>query len=275
MTGPASESVVARHDDVRTLIVTTVVAAVLATGLMVLVHELVHLLTGLALGIGGTLYSYGVAHDAGATAVQTGIMAIAAPIFSLATGLVMARWRPFDARGGFVHLLWLLFAFASAMEGIGYLVITPMGAGDTAVAVASFGWPWWTSLVLCGIGVGMQFWLAWLYAPHVGRVAGADRPRRLAFALWAWLIATVVNVGLVTLTVSTARMTLSDGEATAIVAASTALLVFSPMALIYGRRADAAEHRPLGLPRVPIAGLIAVVVLIGVNQALNFGLHIG
>lgn len=262
-------------DDARTLLINGVIAGVLAVGAMILLHELAHLVTALALGIGGTLYAYGVATDGDPSAVESGVIAIAAPVFSLVSGFVMTLWLPLRSRGGFGHLLWLMFAFASMMEGVGYLVIAPMGAGDTAAAAEYFGWPGWVAVVMCVLGVTLQFTLAWMYAPHVGHIAGGDRGRRLAFALWAWLVATGFIVATQILTVATARMALSDGEATAIIAASTALLVFSPMALIFGGRIEAAPYRPLGLRGVPTPGVLALVGLLILQQALNLGLHVG
>lgn len=262
-------------DDARTLMINAAVAGALAVFLMILVHEVVHLVAGLAMGIGGTLYSYGVMPDPGATATQSGIMAISAPVFSLVTGFLMSQWLPLRRRGGFGHLLWLFFAFASMMEGVGYLVIAPMGAGDTASASAYFGWPAWAPFVMCAAGIALQFTLAWMFAPHVGRIAGADRGRRLSFALWAWMIAMAGTAIIMVLTISMARMELTDGEATALIAASTALLVWSPMAMIFGKRIDAAPYEPLGLRPVPVAGIVALVVLIGVNQVLNAGVHVG
>lgn len=262
-------------DGARTLLVNAVVAGVLGTLLMILVHELVHLVAGLAMGIGGTLYSYGVMPDGDPPDMQYGIMAIAAPIFSLVTGLIMSQWLPLRRRGGFGHLLWVYFAFASMMEGVGYLVIAPMGAGDTATAASRFGWPVWTTLVMCAVGIALQFTLAWMFAPHVGRFAGDDKGRRLSLALWAWMIATGITALVTTISILMARMELTDGEATALIAAGTALLVWSPMALIFRKRIDAAPYEPLGLPAVPVAGIVALVVLIVVNQVLNTGVHVG
>ncbi|MFV0254212.1 MAG: hypothetical protein ACK5H2_12870 [Beutenbergiaceae bacterium] len=262
-------------DDARTLCVNGTVAGVLAVFAMIGVHELAHLVTGLALGIGGTLYSYGVMPLGNPTDLATGIMAIAGPVFSLISGFVMTQWLPLRSRGGFGHLLWLMFAFASMMEGIGYLVIAPFGAGDTATAAALFSWPGWVPWLMLVAGVVLQFTLAWMYAPHVGRIAGPDHGRQLAFALWAWLIATGFIVLVQIITVSWARMSLTDGEATAIIAASTALLVFSPMALIFGRHIKSTSHEPLGLRPVPVAGVIALVLVLILQQALNLGLRVG
>ena len=260
--------------DPRTLLINVTIAAVLGAGLMVLAHEFAHLVAGLAQGVPGILYSYGVDHP-GATPTQLGIAAIAGPVFSLVTGAVMAAWTPLRTKGGFGHLLWLMFAFASLMEGIGYLEIAPFGAGDTASAITNLGWPQWISLIMLAVGIAGQFALARAFAPHVGRHAGPEKPARMAFTLWPWLIATAINLAIVALNLSTARMPISAGEMVAIAAAGTAVLVFLPMSMIFQGAMNRETPSPLRLSLWPIGGLVALVVLLLVNQALNFGLSVG
>ncbi len=258
----------------RTLLINSAVAAVLGTGLMVLVHEFVHTFTGLALGFPGVQYAFGVDHLGSPAPVQMGIMAISAPVFSLVSGAIMAAWTPLRRRGGFGHLLWLWFAFTSLMEGVGYLVITPFGAGDTAMAVESFGWPIWVAFVMCGLGVALQFGTAWAFAPHVGRHAGTETARRYAFTLWPWIVASVVNVALSLLYLSLAASDPGEGAAFAIVAAATATTVFAPMSFIFARR-FAQPLEPLGLKPVPWVGVAAFAVLVALNLAMSPGLRIG
>lgn len=267
-------------DDVRSILVNSCVAAVLACGLMILVHELVHLVTGLLLGYPGVLFAFGV--DVGTpTNTDLAIVAISAPIFSLVTGFAMAFWLPLRERGGFAHLLWLWFAFVSIMEGVGYLVITPFGAGDTATTADALGWPFWTRLAMCGLGVGLQFLTAALFAPHVGRHAGDSKPAQLAFTLWPWLFASVVNVSLsltyLALTSALnpeAAASFSAGAYIAVIAASTAITVFAPMAFIFKRR-FAQETRPLGLRPLPLAGITGFCLLVALNLFLSRGLPVG
>lgn len=258
----------------RVLLLNAAVAALLGSGLMVLVHETVHLVTGLFMGIGGTQYSYGVDHDGTYTATQAGIMAISAPMFSLVSGFVLAFWTPLRSRGGFGHLLWLMFAFTSIMEGVGYFVITPFGAGDTAAAVEHFGWPVWTVFVLCGLGVALQFLTARLYAPHVGRHAGNERPSKLAFAFWSWVVFCVVEVVVTGVRMVFARMELSAGEVLILMLAGIVSFVFSPMALLYPKTIAAQDVQPLRLAPIPVAGLFGFVALTALNVVLDFGIHV-
>ena len=257
----------------RALLVNSTVAAVLGAGLMVLAHELSHLVAGLAMGIPGTLYSYGVAHEG--SPVQNAIMAGAGPMFSLLTGLVMALWQPLRATRSFWHLLWLWFAYSSMMEGIGYLEITPFGAGDTAAVASHLGWPPAVGWVLLAGGIAGQFALAWGFAHPVGRMAGADRGAPLDATLWPWLLGTVVNLGLSGLSMATHRAALSPGEVTVILAAGSATLVFAPMAMIFQRKMNAQPYEPLKLKPIPVVGLALLAGLILLNQALNLGVQIG
>lgn len=266
-TGPATER--------RALLLNSVVAAVLGSGLMVLAHESCHLVTGLAMGIPGTLYSFGVDHGP-STPVQMAITAGSAPVFSLVTGVILALWQPLRARAGFGHLLWLWFAYASLMEGVGYLEITPFGAGDTASVVRNMGWPQPVGWALLAIGVIGQFAIAWGFAHAVGRIAGRDRPMRLNATLWPWLIGTAVNVLLGLLSLSTATMPgINAGEWIVILLAGSATLVFAPMAMIFQGVMNNQPPEPLRLRPVPVAGIVALVLLLVLNQILNTGIRFG
>lgn len=259
----------------RTILVNSVVAAVLGAGLMVLLHEVVHLVAGVALGGRSVLYPFGVTHASALGAEQRAIAALAAPAFSLVSGFALVAWQPLARRGGFGHLLWLWFAFTSIMEGVSYLVITPFGAGDTATAAELLGWPWGVVLAMCAVGVGLQFFAARLFAPHLRRHAGTDGARQWAFAFWPWLLASAVNVGLGQLWMALAGMDLTVGERIAITAAGLAVPVFAPMSFLFLRLAAEEPDQPLGLPRIPVGGLLAFAALTVLNLLLLRGFSLG
>lgn len=258
-----------------TILANSVVAAVLGVALMVLLHELVHLVTGLALGHAGTLYPFGITIDGNTTPGADAAIALSAPVFSLVTGFACALWLPLRRRGGFAHLLWLWFAFTSILEGAGYLVITLFGAGDTAMAADALDAPLWTRVVATAAGVALMVVAARMFAPHVRRHAGPERPRQWAFAFWPWLLASAVTMGMSLLWVSNAAMELSGGEVAAILAASSSLFVFAPMSFLFARSAAGEPDEPLGLRRVPVAGLVGYAALTAVNVFLLGGLHVG
>ncbi len=259
----------------RTLLVSCLVAAVLASAIMVLLHECAHLVAGIALGHRSTLYPYGVTHAGDLSPAHVAITSLAAPVFSLVVGLAMNAWQPFRAGRGFAHPLWGWVAFASMMEGVGYLVITPMGAGDTATAAEAMGWGVVIQLLMMAVGVGLQFLVGRLFARHVGEWAGDDRSRIMNVTMWPWLIATAVNIALASLYIAISGMGVTTGEMVAILAAGTAMLVFAPMSLIFARVIRATPPRPLALSATPVAGLVGIAVMVGLNLALTRGLPLG
>ncbi|WP_432557522.1 hypothetical protein [Granulicoccus sp. GXG6511] len=265
------------QESFRTVLINSTTAAVLATGIMILLHELVHLVAGLALGFPGVLFPFGVEHVGEPTPGQEAFMALSAPVFSLVTGIIMALWLPLRRKGGFAHLLWLWLAFTSLMEGVGYLIITPFGAGDTAVAASSLGWPVGVQIAICLVGVGLLFLIARLFAPHVGRHGGPEKgplSRQWAFAFWPWVIGTVVNVALAITYFNLSSAEMGSGAGVAIVAASVALLVFAPMAFIFQRWFD-KNYEPLGLRPVPVVGLVALALLLVFNFVSLGGIRAG
>ncbi len=259
----------------RTVLISSTLGAVFGSMLMVLVHEGVHLLTGIALGNSGTLYPFGVDHHGTRGPAAVAITAISAPIFSLVSGVVCAFWMPFKRRGGFGQLLWFWFAFTSIMEGVGYLVITPMGAGDTAATADALGWPMWPRLVAFAVGAGLMFVAARMFSPFVRRYAGSDRPRQWALAFWPWLLASAVNMLLAFTYLTMSRMSLSAGETIAIMSATMAVYVCAPMSFMFLSKVADVPYEPLGLKPIPVGGLIAFGVMVVVNLLLTRGLTLG
>lgn len=262
-------------ESASTILVNSVVAAVLAAMIMVLLHELVHLVAGLALGHPSTLYPFGVAHEGQLGSGDTVITSFSAVLFSLVTGFLCALWLPLRRTGGFLHLLWLWFAFTSIMEGAGYLMITALGAGDTAVTAEALGAPVWAMALTTLVGVGLMFVAARLFAPHVRRHAGTMTRSQWAFAFWPWIIATVASMALAGLWVLLADGGFSTGEKIAVVAAGMGLFVFAPMSFIFARAASGEPDEPLGLRPVPVAGLVGIALMTAINIGLLRGLHLG
>lgn len=256
----------------RQLLVNCVVAAVAAVTVMIMVHEAVHLVTGAALGYESTMYAFGVTHAGDPTAGHVAWMALSAPAFSLVTGLLMACWLPLRARGGFAHLAWLLFAFASMQEGVAYLCLTPFGLGDTGAAAVALEVPAAVRIAACLVGVGGMFVTARMFATHLARHAGPDQADRNAFSLFTWLYGMLIMSALTIGYLAITPMEVSPGDQIAILMANTAILVFAPMANIFHRRVADVPHEPLALPRIPVAGLVAIGVLLVINVSLSTGI---
>ncbi len=265
-----------RSTSSKDILINSSLAAVLATAVTIVLHELVHLLTGLGFGHPGTLYPFGVTHDGTMSAGTTAATAISAPIFSLVTGIVLTLGLPRPPRAGFWHLFLFWLAATSMMEGAGYLVITPFGAGDTAATIEALDLPGWTAYAAAMVGVALMFFCARLLAPHVSRLSGDDRGRAFALALHPWWIAMIINAALALLYVSTSSGDFSDGDKTAIIAAGMALTALAPMAFIYLKSVAGQARTEFELQSVPVAGIIANAAVIALNIGLLLpGVYIG
>ena len=261
-----------RHALVRN----NLVAYLLGGGLMVLIHEVVHWLVGAALGYRSTMFSYGVTQQPDPGGWHAAITALSADIASLVLGLAMALWRPLEARGGFAHLLWLWHGFTSLQEGITYWVLTPFGAGDTAMAAAALGWPIWAMFVAMAAGIAGMFVSARLFAQPVATVAGDEIAARRAMAWWPWLLAIPFLLVHAFVMFSLQAMSLSVGEVVVVAMAGVSNGVFAPMSFIFARQA----HQPAGWqpPRLspwPVAGIVAFVVLVALQVLMRGGITIG
>lgn len=245
---------------------------VLGALLMILLHECAHWLTGFALGDRSTLYSFGV--DQSATGVHGGITAAAGPLFSFVLGLIMVHVRPLKARGGLGELLWMWLAFISLQEAVTYLVLTPMGAGDTAIIMKAFALPSWVSFVACAIGVAGMFWVARLFAPEVAALAGSDPAQLRAVAFWPWAFGSLLLIAHALLQLSLATMTLTTGETIAIITNGMVHSVFGPMSMGTAQKMD-VPRRHLNLPRIPWPLIVGIVVMVAVNVSLRGGITLG
>ncbi|MGA4670696.1 hypothetical protein ACPCG0_13030 [Propionibacteriaceae bacterium Y1923] len=259
------------------LLLNAVVAGLLAQTAMVFVHELAHLVAGAALGHPSRMYAFGVDHFGDIPVADEAVMAMAGPVFSLVTGFVMAIWTPLRRRGDFAHLLWLFFAFASMQEMVGYLVITPFGAGDTGVTAALLNIPLAGQFAICALGIAGMFLTARGFATHMARHAGPDElGLRNAMTLFPWIASSVASALLSLLYLAITPADVPPESQVAIMAASTAILVFAPMAHIFSRAVRDVAHEPLALARVPVVGLVALGVLVAVNIVLSiWGLPLG
>lgn len=258
------------------MLANSLIAAVLGSVVMVLAHEIVHLIAGMALGYPSTLYSFGVTHNGSPTPADEAIMAASAPIFSLITGIACALWQPLKRRGGFSHLLWLWFAFVSIMEGVCYLVITPFGAGDTATVAKALNWPVSIQLLLCALGIAGMFGTAKAFSPSIPHLAGADRNRQWALALWPWLLGTLVLTALSILMTALASMEITAGEQFAIIMAASATLCFAPMGFIFNKSWQGLSQLTIVDQRWPISGAVCLIALTAFNVYLcTHGIRIG
>lgn len=260
----------------RTMLVNATAALLLGSALMVIVHECCHWIAGALIGHRSTLYAFGVEYTPPTEGGEAAFTALAGVIGSLLIGALFTSWQPFRRSNGFGHLLWLWFGFCQLQEAVTYLVITPFGAGDTAVALRGLGWPDAVGWVMAVLGVGGMFLTARMWAPHMRHAVGEDLLLARCFSFFPWLISIPVGTVLTSAQLAGAGMDVSIGEATAIMLAGVAATVFAPMGFIFFRRTTGLEHRPLRLPSVPVLAIIIFVLLEVLNlTVLMSGISIG
>lgn len=262
--------------DRRALILNSLLAYLFGAAITILLHEMVHWLTGAALGYRSTMYAYGVTHHpAELPPLVTAATSFSAVLGSIVIGGVMAAWRPRERRGGFAHLLWLWVGFTSILEGVTYLIITPMGVGDTAVTAAALELPMWVQLLICAVGVAGMFGTARLFAPHLDRIAGADRPARLAATIWPWLLAIPFLVAQTVSSFFIQTMPIGPEVMIVMVMAMLAIGTFAPMSMMFPK-VTAPDRTPMGNLRPwPIAGIVGYVAVLILHFVIRNGVSIG
>ena len=260
----------------RTMLVNATIALLLGSALMVIVHECCHWLAGALIGHRSTLYAFGVEYTPPTEGGQAAFTALAGVIGSLLIGALCTSWQPFRGRNDFWHLLWLWFGFCQLQEAVTYFVITPFGAGDTAVALRGLGWPDTVAWVMAVLGVAGMVGTARMWAPQMRRAAGDDLLLARCFSFFPWLISIPVGAVLTWAQLAGARIDVSSGEVTVIMLVGVAVTVFAPMSFIFFRRTTGLQHRPMRLTRVPVGAIVAFVLIEMLNlTVLMHGVSIG
>lgn len=263
---------VATPGQVRSMLWNSTVAYVLAQMLVIVLHESAHTVAGRLQGYQATQFTGQVRFSPDQTTTAFVATALAGPLFSLVSGLVAMRFRPFRGHG-FAPLLWVWLAFLSAEEGFGYLTIAPIiEAGDTGAALAALNAPGWVGWVCMALGIAGLIFLGRQFA-----VRGVRYTRDLyeirAFCYYPWLIGTAVSVAL-----SATFLALTPGTSidavVAIMLGSASLGVFAPMAMMFWQKVNTPkEPLELGVPRAGIAA--AVVLALGNLLVLARGIQFG
>lgn len=256
----------------RAMLWNSTVAYIVAQMVVVVLHEAAHTVAGLLQGYDATQFTGEVRFTPEQTTTAHVITALAGPLFSLVSGLIAMRFRPFRGHG-FAQLLWVWAAFLSAEEGFGYLTIAPLiTGGDTGAALAALNAPGWVGWLCLAVGIGGLFFLGRQFAvPGVRYTNGLYEMR--AFCFYPWLIGTGVSVAL-----SAAFLAFTPGasaEAVVVIMIGSASLgVFAPMAMMYWQKLKPRKE-PLVLA-VPWTGMAAGVLLaLGNLLVLAPGLHLG
>lgn len=258
-------------DDTRNRhILTTALLAIGVAPLVVLMHEYAHGIVQLIGGADSSTISAMSAEESGdLTPLMDGWAAAAGPLFSLVSGVVF--WLLARVLRG-VGLAIALWAYVASFQNMaGYLIITPMGVGDTATVVEVWGWPVWTPFVMLPLGVAGMFGIAALVAKDILARYRTVRGMRMAVhwpVLWASLV--LIAIGAV--------LALGSGyEIGIVIAMITSIMAMYVSALMSSMYLRKFPYQGLdkSVGTLPFAAVFAVVaVLIWVFHAV-VGVTIG
>lgn len=197
MTGSLQEGTTTNEESpVRGYTAAATLAFVTAVSIVILIHESSHVVAGLALGYENVLFPFGVTHQPEPSPADAAIAALTGPAFSLITGAIAMAWQPFRARGGYGQLLWLWLAWVSLMEGVGYLLLTPFGIGDTGMTAASYDAALWITAPVGALGVAGTIWLAARFAVPLLRHTDGSLHAMRSMAFYPWMIGTAIALAL-------------------------------------------------------------------------------
>ena len=178
------------------LMLNSAVAYALALMVTITVHEFGHALTALGLGLTPTVRPSSVDYGSPPPDIQV-VTALAGPLVSLVTGLVLlAAYRAVSGRG-FWHLVLLWLGALGVQEFSGYLMTGPFvpfgDIGEALQLLSAPSWAYGLAFVVgvvgtVGLGALITRWLLELTDPDA-----ANRSAQLrALGLFAWLIGSAV-----------------------------------------------------------------------------------
>ncbi|MGI9156456.1 MAG: hypothetical protein ACR2FG_07440 [Marmoricola sp.] len=238
------------------------VAFVLAASVSTTLHEAMHAVAGLAFGQSVTLSSFSADTVRPMSSDHAAVMTAAGPVFSLLLGVVLILTGRQVGRGfGRLFVMWL--GFISAQNFVGYLAITPFGAGDSGLFVDELDLPGAVVALFCALGVIGLLTLAWLFLRQETRYV-VSAPELRQVGLYAWLAGTLVTVGR---TGIEAVVNGTDSGTIAIVMAGAASCgVFAPMFSRAWQKVEVDKERlDLGMPTL---GIVLAVLLVAVQIAV-------
>jgi len=250
-----------------------VLAFLTGVAINVFLHESSHSVAGALMGYRPTQVPFAVEYRPDPTTADQALGAITGPIFSVVSGLIGVLVdrlvRPFRHHP-YLRLVWLWTVFCSLQEGVGYFCITAIiPAGDTGSAFNAWNLPVWAFMIATAAGIGGQFLAAYLFSEPMAKLTSTMQERR-TIAFHTWIFGTI---GAIVLTVIYLLLTpgIDIGSIIGVVAGTIACGVFAPMSMMFRTRRTEAE-RPFEIPRLPLGGVIAMILIIAFNLFLTRGL---
>lgn len=236
-------------------------------------HEYAHGITGWAL-VGAAVVR---ASSAGAvvemTSAEAGIQALAGPLFSLFSGLVIylisQRLAP-----GFARTVMLWLGLASMMNFFGYLMTAIAGGpGDIAAAITDFGLPGWIAIVIFPLGALGMLSLSYLLCKEIRRSAETTYEMQ-ALGIFPWIVGTALMLAVSLVINLTSDQNLSGAELFLVLLASFASLIFAPMFTFFIKRVPCRGKSEPPLPSVApfvFFGLVLAVQLFHAYVGVRLG----
>lgn len=251
-------------------LVNSAVAFACALYIMVTLHEFAHAVAGLALGLRPVLYASSVDYLITGSASEQITTALAGPLFSLVSGLLILALPP---RGGaFARLFVLWLGLQSCQEFFGYLITGPfVRVGDIGQALSLLAAPGWVYALCFLAGWAGTFWLGRVATQHLLVFTDPQpetrAPQLRQLGLFAWLLGAAVTIAL-----SASRgLFTALGLFEALGSLSSGIFLF--LAGFYMRRLDVAGRRmPVSWPWAGITLLITLALLR--HFALGPGIHL-
>ncbi len=270
--GDAVEQAATPDPSRSSVIIGSSLALLIGMSITVLLHESSHAVAAALLGYVPTQLPFAVDTTPDLRPGDEAVAAITGPIFSLLSGLVayaidVAR-RPFVTRP-FWRLVWLWTVFLSIQLGVSYFVVVAvLPAGDTAAAFGIWGVPGWGYAVATVLGVGAFFGNGWLFSrPLIAMTTSMKE--KYAVAFWPWIAGTI-GFGMLTTTYLLLTPDVPTSAVVAVVASVPGCAVFAPIAFMFGTERYGGARR-LVLPQRPVAGLVLLGVIVGLNLILTRG----
>lgn len=131
------------------------------------------------------------------------------------------------------------------------------------------------------LGVLGTVWLAMRFAVPLLRHTDGSLAQMRSMVFYPWLIGTAAILGLTALYLARSGDAFGGGDVFGVLMGTFALAVWAPMSLPFTTRARALDPKlpgsePLAISRLPMAGVVALAVLVAANLLLlGSGLTIG
>lgn len=178
----------------RQLLYNSTLGFVLAGLIATTLHEVAHFATAIIANGGAILTPANVGLSDTATTNQQIMVAMAGPLFSLISGLLIIYLAKNWGKG-FGRLFWLWLGYLSAQIGFGYFLVCSFAhGGDTGQALSLLNANWLVYAAMTAVGaVGTYFVLPKLFSLHTSGYV-KNKKEFFQLGMYPWLIGTFILI---------------------------------------------------------------------------------